>query len=333
MRRAGPRRLPRRLPQDPQAAQPRAEHRRPSWSASSWSRSPSRSWPSHFPDATGVTPASTLVSFVRDTGAGAAAPVAVRDPRVPVHRRGDVQRGQPHRRARRAGHRRRADGRSARTCHRRSGSSATTARAGQPRLLRRARPARPRDGRRGRASGRASASCGGTPAPARIFMGDTGSLALGGALAGAGDPDPHRAAARRARRAVRRRHAVGDHPGRRSSELTGRRVFRMAPLHHHFELPGWTENTVIVRFWMVTGMSVAFGARPVLRGVGHGSEGRARSRSCVASRSWHGLHASSSPASAWPGSPPPTRCSTVGARVMVTDAADGDGAARARRRS
>jgi hypothetical protein len=40
---------------------------------------------------------------------------------------------------------------------------------------------------------------------------------------------------------------------------TRRRVFRMAPLHHHFELAGWTENTVIVRFWLVTGMAVAFG--------------------------------------------------------------------------
>ena len=39
----------------------------------------------------------------------------------------------------------------------------------------------------------------------------------------------------------------------------GHRVFRMAPLHHHFELAGWTENTVIVRFWLVTGMAVAFG--------------------------------------------------------------------------
>ena len=40
---------------------------------------------------------------------------------------------------------------------------------------------------------------------------------------------------------------------------TRRRVFRMAPLHHHFELAGWTENTVIVRFWLVTAMAVAFG--------------------------------------------------------------------------
>ena len=40
---------------------------------------------------------------------------------------------------------------------------------------------------------------------------------------------------------------------------TRRRVFRMAPLHHHFELAGWTEQTVIVRFWLVTAMAVAFG--------------------------------------------------------------------------
>ena len=41
--------------------------------------------------------------------------------------------------------------------------------------------------------------------------------------------------------------------------LTGRRVFRMAPLHHHFELLGWPEFTVIVRFWIIAGLAVAFG--------------------------------------------------------------------------
>ena len=40
---------------------------------------------------------------------------------------------------------------------------------------------------------------------------------------------------------------------------TGRRVFRMAPLHHHFELGGWAEMTIIVRFWIVSGLAVAFG--------------------------------------------------------------------------
>jgi phospho-N-acetylmuramoyl-pentapeptide-transferase len=39
----------------------------------------------------------------------------------------------------------------------------------------------------------------------------------------------------------------------------GRRVFNMAPVHHHFEIAGWNENTVIVRFWIVAGLAVAFG--------------------------------------------------------------------------
>ena len=42
-------------------------------------------------------------------------------------------------------------------------------------------------------------------------------------------------------------------------KLTRRRVFRMAPFHHHFELGGWNENTVIVRFWILAGLAVAFG--------------------------------------------------------------------------
>jgi phospho-N-acetylmuramoyl-pentapeptide-transferase len=40
---------------------------------------------------------------------------------------------------------------------------------------------------------------------------------------------------------------------------TGRRLFLMAPIHHHFELAGWPEFTVIVRFWVLSGLSVAFG--------------------------------------------------------------------------
>jgi phospho-N-acetylmuramoyl-pentapeptide-transferase len=44
-----------------------------------------------------------------------------------------------------------------------------------------------------------------------------------------------------------------------SYRLFHRRVFRMAPIHHHFELVGWHEFTVIVRFWIVAGLSVAFG--------------------------------------------------------------------------
>ena len=41
--------------------------------------------------------------------------------------------------------------------------------------------------------------------------------------------------------------------------LFGRRVFRMAPIHHHFELAGWPEFTVIVRLWILAGLAVAFG--------------------------------------------------------------------------
>jgi phospho-N-acetylmuramoyl-pentapeptide-transferase len=63
--------------------------------------------------------------------------------------------------------------------------------------------------------------------PAKIFMGDTGSLAVGGAVAG--------------------------------FAIKGKRFFKMAPLQHHFELKGWAEVTVVVRFWILGGLSVAAG--------------------------------------------------------------------------
>ena len=44
-----------------------------------------------------------------------------------------------------------------------------------------------------------------------------------------------------------------------SFRLFGRRVFRMAPIHHHFELSGWPETTVIVRFWILSGLATAVG--------------------------------------------------------------------------
>ncbi|MGY1697278.1 MULTISPECIES: phospho-N-acetylmuramoyl-pentapeptide-transferase [unclassified Geodermatophilus] len=94
--------------------------------------------------------------------------------------------------------------------------------------------------------------------PARIFMGDTGSLALGGLMSGIA--------------IVTRTELLLIVLGGLFVAVTlsvviqvaffratRRRVFRMAPLHHHFELAGWAENTVIVRFWLVTGMAVAFG--------------------------------------------------------------------------
>ncbi len=94
--------------------------------------------------------------------------------------------------------------------------------------------------------------------PAKIFMGDTGSLALGGALAGL---------------AITTRTelllivmgglfvlitlSVIIQVG--SFKLTRRRVFRMAPLQHHFELAGWAEVTIVIRFWIIAGLFVALG--------------------------------------------------------------------------
>ncbi|MGH7735829.1 MAG: phospho-N-acetylmuramoyl-pentapeptide-transferase, partial [Gemmatimonadales bacterium] len=94
--------------------------------------------------------------------------------------------------------------------------------------------------------------------PAMVFMGDTGSLALGGALAGLA--------------IVTRTDllllllgglfviitlSVVIQVG--SFKLTGKRVFRMAPLQHHFELAGWAETTIVVRFWIIAGICVALG--------------------------------------------------------------------------
>ena len=94
--------------------------------------------------------------------------------------------------------------------------------------------------------------------PAKIFMGDTGSLALGGALAGL-------VIVTRTELllvllgglfvmvALSVLIQVG------SFKLTGRRVFKMAPLQHHFELAGWAETTIVVRFWLIASLFTAAG--------------------------------------------------------------------------
>jgi phospho-N-acetylmuramoyl-pentapeptide-transferase len=95
-------------------------------------------------------------------------------------------------------------------------------------------------------------------APAKIFMGDTGSLALGGLFAGI-------AVVTRTELLlivlgglfVVETLSVIIQVG--FFKLTRKRVFNMAPIHHHFELAGWVENTVIVRFWIIAGLGVAFG--------------------------------------------------------------------------
>jgi phospho-N-acetylmuramoyl-pentapeptide-transferase len=95
-------------------------------------------------------------------------------------------------------------------------------------------------------------------APAKIFMGDTGSLALGGLLAALAivtDTQLLLLVLGGLFALVTLSVIVQVVAFR----LFQRRVFRMAPLHHHFELAGWPEFTVIVRFWILAGLAVAFG--------------------------------------------------------------------------
>jgi phospho-N-acetylmuramoyl-pentapeptide-transferase len=89
--------------------------------------------------------------------------------------------------------------------------------------------------------------------PAKIFMGDTGSLALGGALGAIAVATKHEL-------------VLGIVGGLFVIEAasvmiqvayfkaTGKRIFLMAPIHHHFEKMGWPESTVVIRFWIVAAM-------------------------------------------------------------------------------
>ncbi|MFV0427490.1 MAG: phospho-N-acetylmuramoyl-pentapeptide-transferase [Beutenbergiaceae bacterium] len=94
--------------------------------------------------------------------------------------------------------------------------------------------------------------------PAKIFMGDTGALALGGALAGMS--------------ILTRTEILAAILGGMFVlvilsdviqigwfKLTGKRVFKMAPLHHHFELMGWGEVTIVIRFWVIAALFIASG--------------------------------------------------------------------------
>lgn len=94
--------------------------------------------------------------------------------------------------------------------------------------------------------------------PAQIFMGDTGSLALGGAVVGLS------ILTRTEFLAVLIGglfvlEVVSDVIQIGFFKATRRRVFRMAPIHHHFELLGWAEVTVVIRFWLIAGLCVALG--------------------------------------------------------------------------
>ena len=93
-------------------------------------------------------------------------------------------------------------------------------------------------------------------APARIFMGDTGSLALGTGLAAlALATNTHLLLPIIGGLFVMETLSVIIQVF--SFRVFGTRVFRMAPIHHHFELGGWPETTVIIRLWIMTGFSTA----------------------------------------------------------------------------
>jgi phospho-N-acetylmuramoyl-pentapeptide-transferase len=95
--------------------------------------------------------------------------------------------------------------------------------------------------------------------PAKIFMGDTGSLSLGGALAGLAIlTRTEFLLAVLGGLFVLQTLSVILQVGYFKA-TKGKRMFRMAPLHHHFELKGWDEITVVIRFWIITGICVAAG--------------------------------------------------------------------------
>jgi phospho-N-acetylmuramoyl-pentapeptide-transferase len=83
-----------------------------------------------------------------------------------------------------------------------------------------------------------------------IFMGDTGSLALGGLLGSIAVAVKHEIVLAIVG-GLFVLETVSVIVQVLSFKLTGKRVFRMAPLHHHFEQKGWAEPTVVVRFWII----------------------------------------------------------------------------------
>ena len=94
--------------------------------------------------------------------------------------------------------------------------------------------------------------------PAQVFMGDIGALALGAAL-GVVAVTVRQELALFIMGGIFVMEAVSVMLQVASFKLTGRRVFRMAPLHHHYELKGWPEPRVIVRFWIITVILVLIG--------------------------------------------------------------------------
>ena len=87
--------------------------------------------------------------------------------------------------------------------------------------------------------------------PAKIFMGDTGSLSLGGSLGAIGIITKHEIVLA-ITGGLFVLEALSVMVQVISFKLTGKRIFRMAPIHHHFEKKGWPESTVVIRFWIIS---------------------------------------------------------------------------------
>jgi phospho-N-acetylmuramoyl-pentapeptide-transferase len=87
--------------------------------------------------------------------------------------------------------------------------------------------------------------------PASIFMGDTGSLALGGLIGSVAVATKHEIALAIIG-GLFVLEAVSVIVQVVSFKLTGKRVFKMAPIHHHFEQLGWTESQIVIRFWIIS---------------------------------------------------------------------------------
>ena len=86
--------------------------------------------------------------------------------------------------------------------------------------------------------------------PAKIFMGDTGSLSLGGSLGAVGIITKHEIVLA-ITGGLFVLEAVSVIVQVISFKMTGKRIFKMAPIHHHYEKKGWPESTVVIRFWIV----------------------------------------------------------------------------------
>jgi phospho-N-acetylmuramoyl-pentapeptide-transferase len=87
--------------------------------------------------------------------------------------------------------------------------------------------------------------------PAKIFMGDTGSLSLGGSLGAVSIVSKHEIVLAIIG-GLFVLETVSVIIQVMSFKLTGKRIFQMAPLHHHFEKKGWAESTVVIRFWIIS---------------------------------------------------------------------------------